>query len=202
MTSARPKRSTARRSAAEVRYNSIDVGSIRRKQIVDAVRQIIARDGLDAVTILNIATELGTSRGVVVYHFSNKEAILREVVSTAMNDADASAFSLEGAATGEMTESQLIAQVATLATGSSDWWKIYFAFLSQAHVNKFYREVLAWSDDRYRKALAKRLGDENRASIVLALMKGLAMQASASTLNIDAIGKELKILMQRWLSRG
>jgi AcrR family transcriptional regulator len=187
---------------AEVRYNSIDVGSIRRKQIVDAVRRIIARDGLDAVTILNIATELGTSRGVVVYHFDNKEAILQEVVSSAMNDADASSLGFESDAASKLTDSQMIAQVATLATGSSDWWKIYFAFLSHAHVNEFYREVLAWSDDRYRKALAKRFGDENRASIVLALMKGLAMQASASDLDIKGISKELGALMQRWLPKG
>jgi AcrR family transcriptional regulator len=191
---------SARREASEIkRYNSIDVGNIRRKQIVDAVRTIIARDGLDAVTILNIATELGTSRGVVVYHFDNKEAILREVVSSAMNDADVSAFGLDAGTTGKLSEAQLIAQVATLAKGSSDWWKIYFAFLSHAHVNKFYRDVLAWSDERYRKALAKRLGDENRASIVLALMKGLAMQASATDLNIVGIAEELGVLIQRWL---
>ena len=190
----------ARRETSEVkRYNSIDVGNIRRKQIVDGVRRIIARDGLDAVTILNIATELGTSRGVVVYHFDNKEAILQEVVSSAMNDADISAFGLDSGTTGKLSEAQLIAQVATLAKGPGDWWKIYFAFLSQAHVNKFYRNVLAWSDDRYRKALAKRLGGQNRASIVLALMKGLAMQASATDLNFLGIAEELGVLMQRWL---
>lgn len=191
---------SARRETSEIkRYNSIDVGNIRRKQIVDAVRKIIARDGLDAVTILNIATELGTSRGVVVYHFDNKEAILREVVSSAMNDADISAFGLDAGTTEKMSEAQLIAQVATLTKGSSDWWKIYFAFLSHAHVNNFYRDVLAWSDERYRKALARRLGDESRASIVLALMKGLAMQASATDLNIVGIVQELGVLMERWL---
>jgi AcrR family transcriptional regulator len=178
------------------------VGNIRRKQIVDAVRRIIAREGLDAVTILNIATELGTSRGVVVYHFDNKEAILREVVSSAMNDADELSIGLDSGTVGKLTEAQLITQVATLAKGSSDWWKIYFAFLSQAHVNKFYRDVLAWSDERYRKALAKRLKDANRASIVLALMKGLAMQASAADLNVFGIAEELEVLMQRWLRPG
>jgi len=118
-------------------YNSIDVGSIRRKQIIAAVRQIIARDGLEAVTIANIATQLGTSRGVVVYHFNNKEAILHEVLSSAMKDADASALNFE-AVTGSKTDyADLISQVAKLARGSNDWWRIYFAFLSRAHVNKY-----------------------------------------------------------------
>jgi AcrR family transcriptional regulator len=202
MPTARQKKIGSRRVPPEVqRYNSIDVGSIRRKQIVDAVRKIIARDGLDAVTILNIATELGTSRGVVVYHFENKEEILHEVVSSAMTDADASSLSLDRAAIAALSDAQLILQVATLAKGSSDWWKIYFAFLSHAHVNEAYRKVLAWSDDRYRNALAKRLGDENRASIVLALMKGLAMQTTTSDINISGIADELRTLMQRWLRR-
>jgi AcrR family transcriptional regulator len=200
MSTARHKKIAPRRATREVqRYNSIDVGSIRRKQIVEAVRKIIARDGLDAVTILNIATELGTSRGVVVYHFDNKEEILHEVVSSAMNDADASSLSLDRAAVAALTDAQLILQVATLAKGSSDWWKIYFAFLSHAHVNETYRKVLAWSDNRYRKALAKRLGNENRASLVLALMKGLAMQTTTADLNVAGVADELGILMQRWL---
>lgn len=186
-------------SAESQPYNNIDVGSIRRKQIVMAVRQIIARDGLEAVTIANIATELGTSRGVVVYHFSNKEAILHEVLASAMTDADSSALRFERGTTDNRNFAELISQVAKLAKGSSDWWRIYFAFLSQAHVNKFYRDALAWSDERYREALSKKLGDEKRAAIVLSLMKGLAMQASVSpNLPIEAIVQELRVLMRAW----
>ncbi|MGE3147996.1 MAG: TetR/AcrR family transcriptional regulator [Pseudorhodoplanes sp.] len=195
------KSGTARVQSTEVQtYNSIDVGSIRRKQIVAAVRQIIARDGLEAVTIANIATELGTSRGVVVYHFNNKEAILHEVLSSAKMDADASALHVERGSSATIDYADLVSQVANLAKGSSDWWRIYFAFLSQAHVHKVYRNELAWSDQRYRDALKKKLGDEKRAAIVLSLMKGLAMQASVTPeLPIDDIIGELRILLTRWL---
>jgi len=201
MPAAKQKKAVSRtRSSEAQRYNSIDVKSIRRKQIVEAVRKIIARDGLDAVTILNIATELGTSRGVVVYHFDNKDEILKEAVSYAMNDADASSY-FDRTTASSLTESQLVLQVAALASGSSDWWKIYFAFLSHAHVNETYREVLAWSDDRYRKALAKRLGDERKATLVLALMKGLAIQAATDELDVNDIADELGRLLQRWLKK-
>lgn len=181
------------------RYSSVDVGSIRRKQIINAVRQIIARDGIEAVTIANIATELGTSRGVVVYHFDNKEEILREVLISAMRDADRSALRI-GSVTLESNDyASLVTQVAKLARSTGDWWKIYFAYLAHAHVNPAYREALAWSDENYRTALAKTLGDADKAAIVLALMKGLAMQfAVAPDLPTDRISEELRIFIDRW----
>jgi len=185
------------------RYRSVDVGSIRRKQIIGAVRQIIAREGIEAVTIANIATELGTSRGVVVYHFDNKEEILHEVLVSAMRDADRSALRI-GAVTLESNDyASVITQVAKLARSTGDWWKIYFAYLAHAHVNPVYREALAWSDENYRNALAKTLGDTDRAAIMLALMKGLAMQmAVMPDLPIDRISGELQTFMDRWLANG
>lgn len=185
------------------RYRSVDVGSIRRKQIIGAVRQIIAREGIEAVTIANIATELGTSRGVVVYHFDNKEEILHEVLVSAMRDADRSALRI-GAVTLESNDyASVITQVAKLARSTGDWWKIYFAYLAHAHVNPVYREALAWSDENYRNALAKTLGDTDKAAIMLALMKGLAMQmAVMPDLPIDRISGELQTFMDRWLANG
>lgn len=193
------KKTRGKAQAATQPYNNIDVGSIRRKQIIEAVRAIIARDGLEAVTIANIATELGTSRGVVVYHYQNKEAILHEVLMSAMNDADASALHFERRADDTENFADTISEVAKLAKTSSDWWRIYFAFLSQVHVDKFYRDALAWSDKRYRTALAKKLGNEKRAVIVLALMKGISMQASVTPeLQIEPIAEELRVLMECW----
>lgn len=190
-----------RQPAGTHAYNSIDIGRIRRKQIIEAVRAIIARDGLESVTIANIAAELGTSRGVVVYHFDNKEAILHEVLSSAMKDADSAALRFENNAAGKMAYADLISEVVKLARGSSDWWRIYFGFLSQVHVNPFYRDALAWSDERYRNALSQKLRDDKRAAIVLALMKGLAMQVSVTPdLPTDAIIDELRLLIQRWLA--
>lgn len=193
-------RSSASAPEPPATYNSIDVAGIRRKQIVEAVRKIVSRDGLAAATIANIATELGTSRGVVVYHFANKEEILQEVLAAAMSDADELAlrFEKEG---GNGTLTDLILQVTKLAIGGSDWWRIYFAFLSHAHVNEFYREALAWSDERYRTALSHKLANPSQAAIVLALMKGLAMQVSVTpSLPVQRVQAELQELMERWLA--
>lgn len=184
------------------RYSSVDVGSIRRKQIIGAVRQIIARDGIEAVTIANIATELGTSRGVVVYHFDNKEEILREVLVSAMHDADRASLRIGAGKLDSSDHTSVVTQVAKLARSTGDWWKIYFAYLAHAHVNPVYSEALAWSDDNYRTALAKTLGNTERAAIMLALMKGLAMQMAVTPdLPIDRISVELQTFIDRWQAK-
>ncbi len=185
------------------RYSSVDIGSIRRKQIISAVRQIIARNGLEAVTIANIATELGTSRGVVVYHFDNKEEILREVLVSAMRDADRASLRIGEGKLDSSDYTSVVTQVAKLARSTGDWWKIYFAYLAHAHVNPVYCEALAWSDENYRAALAKTLGNTERAAIMLALMKGLAMQMAVTPdLPIDRIAVELQTFIDSWQTKG
>jgi AcrR family transcriptional regulator len=192
--------STAQRNKPSAQRNgSIDVKGIRRKQITSAVRRIIAAQGLEAVTIANIAAELGTSRGVVVYHFENKEEILHEALTSAMKDAEAAAHRLEDGTLRSVRYADLVAQAAGLVKSSNDWWKIYYAFLSHSHVNPFYRRALAWSDTRYRNSLAKRLGSLERASVILAVMKGLAMQASVDAeFDIDGSIEELRSLLRQW----
>jgi AcrR family transcriptional regulator len=181
------------------RYKGVDINGIRRKQIILAVRQIIARDGIEAVTIANIAIELGASRGVVVYHFANKEEILHEVLSSAMKDADRAALQIGSRPSTVVDFANLVSQVAKLAQGSGDWWKIYFAYLAHAHVNPVYREALAWSDRNYRETLSRALGDDSKALLVLALMKGLAMQVSVTPdIPLGQIEQELRKLMMAW----
>jgi AcrR family transcriptional regulator len=49
---------------------------LRRRQIVDAARRIIATRGTDALTIREIAKEVGISDGDVYRHFENKRDII------------------------------------------------------------------------------------------------------------------------------
>ncbi len=49
---------------------------LRRQQIVDASRKIIARDGMEALTIREIADEVGISEGNIYRHFMSKKDLL------------------------------------------------------------------------------------------------------------------------------
>ena len=49
---------------------------IRRRQIVDIIRNIISSKGIEYVTISEIADRIGTTKGAIYRHFKNKRDIL------------------------------------------------------------------------------------------------------------------------------
>jgi len=57
----------------------IDIGSIRRGQIVDAAATIIAERGLQSLSLSEIEKRAGMSRGQLTYYFKTKEEILLAV---------------------------------------------------------------------------------------------------------------------------
>ncbi|WP_350347744.1 TetR/AcrR family transcriptional regulator [Agromyces sp. G08B096] len=59
----------------------------RRRQITDAARQVVARDGLRAATFRSIATEAGLSVRLVQYYFGSKEDVLRATRAAVAADA-------------------------------------------------------------------------------------------------------------------
>lgn len=151
----------------------LDVSGARRRQTILAVRQVIANEGVGAVTIARIAEVMGTSRGVVNYHFANKDEIVREALQSAVKDA--SEATDQAVSEADDLES-IVRLVVGLASSDSDWWKIYAAFLAEAVHDEFAREMIRATDRSFRENLATTLGNPARAAIVLALMKGLALQ--------------------------
>ncbi len=57
----------------------INIGSIRREQIVDAAVSIIAEQGLQNLSLSEIESKVGMSRGQLTYYFKAKEDILLAV---------------------------------------------------------------------------------------------------------------------------
>lgn len=77
----------------------------RRRQIVEAVWALIARRGLDAVTMRDLAAEAGYSNGALAPYFRNKDEILQaaftfafESTNTRAEDAIAGASGLASCA--------------------------------------------------------------------------------------------------------
>jgi AcrR family transcriptional regulator len=62
-----------------MRTPRIDIGSIRREQIVDATVAIIAEQGLQNLSLSEIEKKVGMSRGQLTYYFKTKEDILLAV---------------------------------------------------------------------------------------------------------------------------
>lgn len=62
---------------------------LRRAQIVSAARALVASGGLDALTFGALEENLGFSRGVITYHFRDKDEIVDELLESALAEIDA-----------------------------------------------------------------------------------------------------------------
>ena len=65
------------------------VRDLRRGQILAAARRLVAEQGLDALTIGALEDRLAFTRGVITYHFANKDEIVRAVFASAIDEIDA-----------------------------------------------------------------------------------------------------------------
>jgi AcrR family transcriptional regulator len=63
--------------------------SLRRAQIIAAARALVAAEGLDALTIGALEQRLGFSRGVITYHFRDKDEIVAALLESAVAEIDA-----------------------------------------------------------------------------------------------------------------
>ncbi|WP_179276358.1 TetR/AcrR family transcriptional regulator [Rhodococcus sp. 06-235-1A] len=66
---------------------------VRRRRIIDAAIDCLARDGWHGTTLAAIAAEAGISRGLISYHFAGRndlyEAVLETVVTTIFAEGSA-----------------------------------------------------------------------------------------------------------------
>jgi AcrR family transcriptional regulator len=62
---------------------------IRRREITDSMRRLIARRGLESATFQSVAAEAGISVRLVQYYFGNKRALLLATQSAVVEDAGA-----------------------------------------------------------------------------------------------------------------
>ena len=73
---------------------------LRREQILEVAGELVASSGLGALTIGALEKRLTFSRGVITYHFENKEEIVRTLFENAITTIDAHAWGEVEAAEG------------------------------------------------------------------------------------------------------
>jgi AcrR family transcriptional regulator len=64
--------------------NATKVSDQKMDQILSTVRTILAKNGLAATTISQIAGQAGVSRGLLHYYFKNKDEMVHRVIQTNM----------------------------------------------------------------------------------------------------------------------
>ncbi len=167
------------------------VRDLRRAQIVAAARAIVAREGLDGLTFAALERDLAFTRGVVTWHFRNKDEIVRAVLDDAIAEIDAAALAaIRAEATFADRARAVVREMVAGWLGAGGAGPVIVSFWGRLGVDPEARAVNAALYARYRGYAADlvRAGQargELRAdvdadavgAVLVALVLGIALQA-------------------------
>jgi AcrR family transcriptional regulator len=181
-----------------MKTSRIDIASIRKEQIVEAAVAVIAEQGLHNLSLSEIENKAGMKRGQLTYYFRHKEDILLAVFDRVIqlmyqrmgrppgvddNDRPRSGW--------EVTR-YLLEAILTNPPLSPEFACLQYTFLSQIGYREDFRRRLATLYDEWRSNMAqgfaadlaksngrRKLPPRGLATLVQAMLHGLAMQAAA-----------------------
>jgi AcrR family transcriptional regulator len=197
----------------------IDIGRIRREQVVEAAVAVINEEGLQNLSLSAIEQRAGMSRGQLTYYFPAKEDILLAVFDRLLQllHQRAHAASVAPCHAGNSPWDRLRHFLACMLIDPPsvpEFHALQYTFLSQIGHRDDYRRRLAELYGAWREHMAADLASElarrpgltvsarTFATLVQALLHGLAMQRAADpeaydrqemlTLCLDMLGRYLR----------
>ncbi|MGH2742110.1 MAG: TetR/AcrR family transcriptional regulator [Gammaproteobacteria bacterium] len=171
----------------------------RREELAAAVWRLASRDGLDAVTIRNVAAEAGWSTGALHHYFSDKEELLLFAFGTVADRVGRRVATARESATGplELARSLLVMGLPLDAERRAET-RVWFAFLglaltrpplarAQRVAYRAWRELVADAlrDAQEQGEIDAGLDVKREAAGLVALVDGLAVQASFEPRTLD-----------------
>jgi AcrR family transcriptional regulator len=174
----------------------IDIGSIRREQIVEAAIAVIAEKGLHNLSLSEVENKAGMSRGQLTYYLPTKEAILLAVFDRVLQLMHERVGRPDGQASDQTGGWEWVQHLITKLLGQPPPNPVFpvlqYTFLAQIGQREDFRRRLAELYEQWRTnlsmglaadAAARRIGraasPRAMATVVQALLHGLAMQAAA-----------------------
>jgi AcrR family transcriptional regulator len=176
----------------------IDIGSIRREQIVEAAVAIIAEQGIQKLSLSEIEERAGMSRGQLTYYFKTKEDILLAVFDRlvllmhqriGVPGGEPSAACVQSAWAWAQ---HLLQKVVAEPPVTPEFGALQYTFLAQMGHREDFRKRLANLYEEWRSNMAQGFAEELAsnpdgppaspravASLVQAILHGLAMQRAA-----------------------
>lgn len=168
----------------------------RRTEIVAAAQALVAGGGLDALTIGALERSLSFTRGVITYHFENKDEILEAVLASAVAEIDQGS-SAEVAAASKDARAGLRAIMATKVRGYLDHpeaCRVLLAFWGRLDADPRARQINA--------ALYRRYRGEAAGFLAWAAERGQLATADADAMATVMVGLVLGIVLQQLFEPG
>src|SRR5205085_2324885 len=142
----------------------VDVGRVRREQIVEAAVAVIAERGLQGLSLSEIEKKAGMSRGQLTYYFPAKEDILLAVFDRLLQLMYQRIGTPAEEACGDHGGWELICHLLDSLVGrppvSPEFHCLQYTFLSQIGHRDDFRQRLATLYEMWRTGMAERLGHD------------------------------------------
>jgi AcrR family transcriptional regulator len=174
----------------------IDVGKIRRAQIVEAAVAVITERGIQHLSLSTIEKRAGMTRGQLTYYFRTKEKILLAVFDRLlelMYERVRNAVQEDSSPPCDVPAWEwichMLGAVLLKAPVSPEFHCLQHTFLSQISHREDFRQRLAILYEEWRSHMgqgiakdlvpARKISPRALASLVQALLHGLSMQLAA-----------------------
>jgi AcrR family transcriptional regulator len=189
----------------------IDIGSIRRQQIVESAVAIIAEKGLPELSLSQIEKRAGMSRGQLTYYFPAKEDILLAVFDRLLQlmyeriheqhgvngSGERHCTAGDGPCTASAWEwiSHFLHALLLQPPSNPEFHSLQYTFLAQMSHREDFRKRLARLYEEWRTGMAQGITSDlaptlsvsarTLASLVQGLLHGLSMQLAADPQAFD-----------------
>ncbi len=171
----------------------VTIASIRRHEIVDAAVAVIAEQGIQNLSLSEIESRVGMSRGHLTYYFKSKEDILLAVFDRVL---DLMCQQNNDAEFDRLAWLEIVKQVLLLVLqdppAHPEFHTLQHTFLSQTSHRDDFRRKLAelyenWRSrsaeslkrDLKKRPAVRRVSPRTLATVVQAIFHGLAVQRAA-----------------------
>jgi AcrR family transcriptional regulator len=161
----------------------------RRERVIDIASHLLARSGLGAVTVRDVAKAAGVSTAIVSHYFKDKDELLLLTFKRNIAQAEDNAEQALAATGGDLKA--FIEPAMPLDQDRVDRWRIWLAYLAQLSSHP---EIAAIQRDSAAKRIARLqtiLGDLDARG---RLRPGLDVRATAERLLAVIMGLAIEVL--------
>jgi AcrR family transcriptional regulator len=183
----------------------------RREEIAEAIWRVIAKHGMEAVTVREIAKEACCTTGMLVHYFQNKDELILHALRTTTMRIGGGMWERGEQATGDDVLKEVLLGALPLNEESRAEWKIWVYFWCRATNNSLMaQEQLRWYVE-YRSCVRSLISEgqrsgyfradinaEEEADSIIAFVDGIGMQATLDPQRFPA--EYLTALLDRRLS--
>lgn len=136
---------------------------IQRAKFAKAAMSLIARHGLDGVTMRAVAAEAGLSYGSLFHYFSSKDELLMHIVHHTASQQTRRVNEFTSQYSGLKALEHLLCDDAIITESSRDDWMVWVTFLYKAALQESFAEMHAELIDGWLARIRRLLEDAQDA---------------------------------------